>query len=213
MGDYGMLRSKLVMSCLAEYLHGIDKTIQIVQDVMDFNKDNLLMINITSTSASHKLTTDKRVGSIDSIHILFQSALGAPEDNIAESNYMSQIEYVMNSLQNKRLISARNYKLVPVSQQSPNENFIINLIKTPTFEDQGVDVWFSSTNDVNPAVYLGKNEQGRKMFSYRVACRTYILGNHSVEVPNNVNIIEEPADENTNETINNDIEQPSSNAD
>ena len=213
MADYGMLRSKIVMSCLADYLHGIDKNIQIVQDVMDFNKDNLLMISITSTSASHKLTTDKRVGSIDSVHILFQSALGASEDNIAESNYMSQIEYMMNSLQNKRLTSAKNYKLVPVLQDYPNGPFVINLIKTPTFEDQGVDVWFSSTYDVNPAVYLGKNEQGRKMFSYRVACRTYILGNHSVEVPNEVNIVEEPTDENTDDTINNDIEQPSSNAD
>lgn len=178
------MRTLLIYSALRKNLPAaITETVDydIMNGFVDFNKDYQIGIYVSDVAPSRvRMSGQKYEGHTATVQLLFQSGLST--DSVYTTRSMIEdAENFLSSLQNAQIITQDNFELLDSGK--------IHRIKTEADRQianaRGIVLAISKTRLITASINIGKNENGREMFSLNAAIAYYIIGNNIVVTPTN----------------------------
>lgn len=178
------MRTLLIYSALRNNLPAaITETVEydITNGFVDFNKDYQIGIYVSDVAPSRvRMSGQKYEGHTATVQLLFQSGLSTDSVYITRS-MIEDAENFLSSLQNTQIITQDNFELLDSGK--------IHRIKTEADRQvvnaRGIVLAISKTRLITASISIGKNENGREMFSLNAAIAYYIIGNNIVVTPTN----------------------------
>lgn len=190
------MRTLLLYSALSNELEKViteDVDYSITNGFLDYGKDYGISTFITDVAPSRtRLSGQKYEGHTATFQFMFQGGT-TPESSITIRSIMCDVEDFIAALNNKQIKTTDEFEILPngkihrITDKSPRQ----------VTDSSGVNIFVSHSVLVSSVIPLGKNENGRQIFSLNAAIAYYITGNAPITNANN----SEPADNSELENI------------